>query len=272
MKVFATTFFAIIIALLAGCTQIDTGNVGVERTMGRVETVELPPGVYNTVFKSVDEITTKEVAIEMKDMRPKSSDNLTIQDLDIDIYYKVAPDKAADLYVKYQGDLIEIKGGDLAVGYNRVVREAREAIYRAVSLFPATTMHTKRQEIAEEVRKNLQVELDAFDKGSFTVTNINVRNLVTDQALEDAIRARVQVDQQIEAKLKQNELAKAEAARLLIEAQGQANANNAITASITPNLLRLREIEAMQAVAAKNGNTTIVVPASGVGTLLNVGK
>jgi prohibitin 1 len=37
-------------ALLVGCTQIDTGNVGVERTLGKVSAEALPPGIYLTVF------------------------------------------------------------------------------------------------------------------------------------------------------------------------------------------------------------------------------
>ena len=37
-----------IAVILTGCTQIDTGNVGVERTLGKVGKDALPPGVYFT--------------------------------------------------------------------------------------------------------------------------------------------------------------------------------------------------------------------------------
>mgnify|MGYP003575948072 CR=1 FL=1 len=191
-------------------------------------------------------------------------------DVDIDVYFKVNPTKMAALYIKYQGDVSEVlkpgsdgamkKTGDEIVGMGRVLREARESVYRAIAQFDATTMHLKRDEIANAVRTILQKELDATDAEAFFITNVNVRSLVTDPALEQSIRERAKVDQQIEAKIKQNELAKAEAKRLLIEAEGQAAANNAINASITTNLIRMREIAAQEAIAAKASNTTIMVP------------
>lgn len=264
-------YFAIILAaLLSACTQIDTGNVGVERTLGNVKQETLPPGVYMTMFKTVDEFTAKEVPLSITDLKPKSRDNLTMADVDIDVYFKVDPAKMAILFTKYQGDVSKVlkpssdgtmkDTGDEIVGMGRVLREARESVFRAIASFDATTMHLKRDEIANSIRSIMQKELDATDPGSFFITNVNVKSLVTDKALEDSIRARAQVDQQIEAKKKQNELAQAEAARLLIEAKGQAAANEAISASITPNLIRMREIEAQQAIAAKAGNTTIMVP------------
>lgn len=262
--------FALLIAALAGCTQIDTGNVGVERTLGNVKQETLPPGVYMTMFKTVDEFTAKEVPLSITDLKPKSRDNLTMADVDIDVYFKVDPAKMAILFTKYQGDVSKVMKpssdgtmkdtGDEIVGMGRVLREARESVFRAIASFDATTMHLKRDDIANAIRSIMQKELDATDPGAFFITNVNVKSLVTDKALEDSIRARAQVDQQIEAKKKQNELAQAEAARLLIEAKGQAAANEAISASITPNLIRMREIEAQQAIAAKAGNTTIMVP------------
>ena len=38
-----------------------------------------------------DEFTTKEVSFQLVDMTPKSRDNLTMKDVDIDVYYKTTP-------------------------------------------------------------------------------------------------------------------------------------------------------------------------------------
>lgn len=268
-KRFSSFIAALAIGVMAaGCTQIDSGNVGVERSFGKVSTDEKPQGVYLTVFDSVDEYTTKEVSFSLNDMKPKSKDNLTISDLDVDIYFKVNPTKVADLAVKYQGDatpfgeLVATTRGnnDLVVGYNRVLREAREAVYNAIAKFDATKMHTQRNEIAAEVAKTLQSQLNANDPDSFVITAVNVRNLVTDEAIENAIRAQVATDQQITQKQKQIELQKAEAERLRVEALGQAQANEIISASLTPNLLRLKELEAQRAFAGA-GTHTVLLPA-----------
>ena len=267
-------------ALLVGCTQIDTGNVGVERTLGKVSAEALPPGIYLTVFKSVDEFTAKEIGFQLADMTPKSRDNLTMKDVDIDIYFKVMPAAIPGLFTKYQGDVVRhadvVRDGskDLVIAYSRVSREAREAVYKAIAEMDATTMHTKRAELSERVRAGLQTELDTNDKGAFVITAVNVRNLLTDPAIEAAIRQRAETDQAIERKRKEVELAKAEAERLIVEAEGQAKANQILSASLTPALkeIKLAELQrdAALAIAAKPGNTVLM--GGGGQPLVNVGK
>lgn len=254
--------------LLGACSQIDTGNIGVERTLGKVNADALPPGVYFTLFKTVDEFTAKEVSFALENLTPKSRDNLTMKDVDIDFYYKVTPASIPGLFIKYQGDVVQhsqvVKGGttDLVVAYGRVLREAREAVYKSIAGMDATTMHTKRAELAESVRKTLQAELDSTDKGAFTVTAVNVRNLLTDPAIEAAIRQRAETDQAIEKKRKEVELAKAEAERLIVEAKGQAEANEIISRSLTPSLERIKlaelQKETATEIAKKAGNTVLL--------------
>lgn len=269
-----------LLAVLGACTQIDTGNVGVERTLGKVSPEALVPGVYLTAFKTVDEFTTKEVNFSLNDMTPKSRDNLTMKDVDIDVYFKVDPQAVPGLYIKYQGDVVRHKDivrdgtGDLVMAYSRVSREAREAVYKAIAQLDATTMHTKRTELAEMVRAGLQKELDANDKGAFTITAVNVRNLLTDPAIEAAIRQRAETDQAIEKKRKEIELAKAEAERLAVQAEGEARANQIISASLTPALkeIRLAEIQrdTALAIASKQGNTVLL--GTGATPLVSVGR
>lgn len=263
-----TPLLLIAAAWLSACSQIDTGNVGVERTLGKVSPEALPPGIYFTLFKTVDEFTAKEVSFSLENLTPKSRDNLTMKDVDIDIYYKTTPSAVPGLFTKYQGDMVQhrqvVREGtaDYVIAYSRVSREAREAIYKAIAQLDATTMHTKRTELAEMVREGLQQELDANDKGAFTVTAVNVRNLLTDPAIEAAIRQRAETDQAIERKRKEVELAKAEAERLVVEAKGQAEANEIISRSLTPALkeIKLAELQrdAAIAIAGKAGNTVLL--------------
>jgi prohibitin 1 len=268
MKTIRTLFLLAFAALLGACTQIDTGNVGVERTLGKVGTEAMPPGVYFTMFKTVDEFTSKEVIFQLENMTPKSRDNLTMQDVDVDVIYKVDGSRVPALYAKYQGDIVKhsqvVKDGtgDLVIGHNRITREAREAIYKAVASYDATTMHTKRADVTEAVRKTLQSELDAADKGAFTITSVNVRNMVVDKGIEDAIRQKAATDQRIEQAQRELALTKAEAEKAIAKAQGEAQANRILAESITAPLIRIREIEAQRdaavAVAGKAGNTVFL--------------
>lgn len=254
------------LAVLAACTQVDTGNVGVEQSFGKVNPEPLGPGVSLTLFDNVYEVSTKEVSFPVENLTPKSRDNLTLKELDVDVYFKVTPAKIPGLFVKYQGDYVRhseiVEGGtDVGiVGYNRVLRAAREAVYDAVDDFDATTMHTKRAEISEAIRKNLQAELNGSDPGTFTVTSINVRSLLTDQAIENAIRERAKTDQEIARAQKQIELAKAQAQVRIEAARGQAEANRVLGESLTGNVMQLRLAEIQRDTivqSAKAGNTVI---------------
>lgn len=229
-------FLAILaIPFFAACSQIDTGNVGVESSLGQFKTEELPPGVYFTLFKNVIEVSAKESAIAMQDLKPKSKDNLTMADFDFDLYYRIDPSKAADLLMKYKGDLsAPDKDGSSMIGVNLITRQAREAAYKAAAEIPAGEMHTKRTEIAAAIQKNMQFELDKdAGPGAFTVTNIIVRNIVTDPALEAAIKESGKMQFQIKAKEQEVALAKAEAERKRVEAQGEADAIKIKTAAIS---------------------------------------
>lgn len=263
----ALAMFAVLLA--AGCTQIDTGNVGVESTFGQVKEEEAGPGMYFTMFKTVTEVSTKEFAAQLPDLRPKTKDNLTMADFDVDVYYKVDPAKVADIAVRYAGDMSKTEEGDVLVGYNFVFRNAREAAYATAAEFEAKDMNVKRAEIAESVRNKLQSELDrTAGKGWFTVTNVNVRNIVTDPNIEAAIRNAAQTQFEVSRKQQELALAKAEAERKVVEAQGEADANEIIARSITPNLIRLREIEAT-AKFARDGTHTVLLGGSAT-PLVNV--
>lgn len=277
MKYLMFVFTALMLCL-SGCTRIDTGNIGVERTVGKISPEELPPGMYVTVFKTVGEFSTKEVLLPLYNMSPKSRDNLTMQDLDIDIYFKVNPAKVADLVIKYQGDVtpaaVDKEGrpttSELLAGWSRVQREAREAVYTAVAAMDATTMHTQRQELSASVHKLLQTALNTSDPEAFAITSINVRSLTTDKGLEASILARAATDQAIAKKDKDIELARKEAERLEVVALGTARYNEIISASLTDRLIRLKEIES-QTAFAKEGTHTVLLQGDAK-PLVGVGK
>lgn len=215
-----------IVATLGACTQIDTGNIGVESTLGQVKKETMAPGVYFTMFKRVIEVSAKELRLELNDLKPQTKDKITLADLDVDIFYQIDPSKAAEIMTKWPGDAVELKGEDgVRLGNGYVTRQAREAIYNAITQYGSETVHTERVSIAAKVVESLQKDLDdSAGKGMFFVRSANVRNLVTDPALEAAIKESANRNFQIASKQKEVELAKAEADRKRVEAQGDADA------------------------------------------------
>jgi len=234
-RIFSTLLLAAAGLMLGACTQIDTGNVGVESTLGQVKPDTMQPGVYFTLFKRVTEVSAKELIVQLNDMKPQTTDKITLADLDLDVYVQIDPSKAAAIMTRWPGDAVEIKGEDGArIGFNYVTRQAREAVYDVVTQFKSDVVHTKRAEIAAHVLKSLQANLDhEAGKGWFFVRSVNVRNLVTDPALEAAIKEAAQRDYQINAKNKEVILAKAEAERKREEARGEADAITLRAAALT---------------------------------------
>lgn len=208
------------------CSQIDTGNVGVESTLGQVKPETMPPGVYFTAFKRVTEVCAKEVPIAIENMRPQTNDKITLSDLDLDIYVSIDPAKAPSIMTKWPGDLSEVKGEDCSrIGFNYITRQAREVVYDVVTKYGSATIHTERTAIAANVVKNLQKNLDTeAGKGLFLVASVNVRNLVTDPALEADIKATAQAQFKLTNERNLLEVTKVQAERKREEAKGEADA------------------------------------------------
>lgn len=217
---------AVLLMFVAACSQIDTGNVGVESTLGQVKKESLPPGVYFTMFKRVVEVVAKESPLSLNDMKPQTSDKITLADLDVDVYYQIDASKAPDILTRWPGDLVQVEKEDgMRAGMNYVQRQAREAIYSAVAGFKSDVVHTKRTEIAAEVMKSLQTNLDSeAGKGWFFVRSVNIRNLVTDPALENQIKLAAQEQFKLQQEENRLKTARVEADRKRVEAQGAADA------------------------------------------------
>lgn len=210
---------------MGGCSQIDTGNVGVESTLGQVKQDVMTPGVYFTMFKRVTEVCAKEMPLAINDLKPQTSDKITMNDMDVDIYIQIDPSKAPTIMTKWPGDVAEAKDeGCARVGMNYVTRQAREAIYSTAAHFGSATIHTERTKIAADVATALQHDLDASaGKGFFFVRSVNVRNLVTDPALEGNIKAAAQAQFKLQEEKNRLEVARVEADRKRAEAQGEAD-------------------------------------------------
>lgn len=219
-------FLIAVAALLGACTQIDTGNVGVESTFGQVKPTPVPPGVYVTAFKTLTEVCAKELPVQIDNLKPQTSDKITLADLDLDVYVQIDPSKAPAVMTKWAGDITPVQSADcVALGQGFVIRQAREVVYDVASRFGSATIHTERTKIAAQTVKELQANLDAeAGKGMFFVRSANVRNLVTDPALEANIKAAANAQFELQKERNQVEVAKMTADRKRIEAQGEADA------------------------------------------------
>ncbi|RMG32510.1 MAG: hypothetical protein D6720_13160, partial [Gammaproteobacteria bacterium] len=95
--------FVAAILIAASAYVIETGNVGVKRTLGKIDPEEVGAGLHFKLplVTTVEEFSAKENQIDLENLTPKAKDNLSLRDFDVTVYYTARPNKIADLRIKY---------------------------------------------------------------------------------------------------------------------------------------------------------------------------
>lgn len=263
-KGIAISLVALAAALFAtsGIYVVDTGHVAVEKTLGTVDTEEVGKGIHwrLPLATEVKEFSAKEISFDLQDLKPKAVDNLSLQDLDITVYYKVIENQIAETEIKYAG--VSMKARDAYYpGYHLVFREARGAAYDSVSQVDSLQLHKQRDTLGDTIMEKLQKRLDAAFDGTFTVTRVIVRALNTDPSIEQAIRMAVENEKRLEAKRIEVEIAREDALIEIERAKGIAEANRIINESLTAAYLQ-HEINTALYEFAQSGGSVVVIPAN----------
>lgn len=266
----------VILSVMLGVAgTIGTGNVGVRTTLGVISPSEIGPGVYVKwpVISSVEEYSAKEIALDLNDLTPKAKDNLSLRDFDVTVYYRVKETAIAELQAKYAGQSVRApEGGYYLPAYELVFRVARNVAYEEIAKVDSLVMHTRRDQLADAIRTNMQAELEKADQSVFSVTRVVVRSVMTDPSIEEAIRAAVANQKKLEAMAVQTEIAKKEAEIRVTEADGIARSNRIIAGSLTREYLQHEANQALLKFAEKGNTNTVVIPAgTSIAPMLNVG-
>ncbi len=258
-------FPAVIVGVIAfmSAYTVETGNVAVERTLGKVNHVEQLQGLnFKMPFlTSRQEFSAKEIAIDINDLTPKAADNLSLKDLDVSIFYRVPQDRVSELFVKYAQVSGRGTDGIYLPAYGLVVREARSAIYEQVSKIDSLQLHKQRESLQTDVLQELQSRLERSDPGDIIITRVVVRALNTDPSIEAAIRDAVEAEKRLEAKQVQVEIAKKDAEIEIERAKGIAEANAIINQSLTAEYLQ-HEVNTALLRFADNDGSVVVIPAN----------
>jgi len=246
-------------ATMIGCGAIDTNNTGVRTTWDKqVEPETVGEGFYIAVFSDVEEWVGKEIMIPLNDMTPKAGDNLSMEDLDVEIWYTAAVKQyAPTLKTKYANAHRKVDGYWYPA-YGLVQSQGRTSVYKGTAELNSLEIHKNREALGDAIQKNLQAKLDESDPLVFKITKVIIKQAKTDKTLEESIQVNIKKEKELEAKEKE----------VAIKAQ-EAEANDALSGSLTPNIMRLKELEAM--VEACPTNTCILdFTGGGVKPLVNV--
>ncbi len=262
IKIILAAIATAVIAFMSAYT-VETGNVAVERTLGKVDHEEKGQGLnFKMPFLTTSiEFSAKEIAIDINDLTPKAADNLSLKDLDVSVFYRVPKDRISELMVKYAASAARGADGVYMPAYGLLYREARAAIYEQVSRIDSLQLHKQRDILQNEVLAELQGRLERTDPGDLVITRVVVRALNTDPSIEAAIRDAVEAEKRLEAKQVQVEIAKKDAEIEIERAKGIAEANSIINSSLTAEYLQ-HEVNLALQQFAENDGSVVVIPAN----------
>ena len=219
MKKFATYVLACMaLVLAAGCTRISSGEVGLRQNMSNIiEGTELNEGSWNqTVMGSVLTFPVRGLALVVNDLRPVSSENTPIGDLDFTVLYSINPQSVSDLWVKKSRSFhtFDTKVGDWLLMNAYLSTVSNNAAQHVISQHEMLKLQKDRDTIEAQLLAAIRDSLkkEGFDT-SVIVSSVRVQSLKPNQAILDAATNTIVAEQKLATALANTELAKQEALR-----------------------------------------------------------
>ena len=236
-------------ALSVGCATVRQGDVGVKRTLGRIDPEPLGPGVrlVNPLVTRVIRVPVRTVNLELGLDLP-SREGLNVRS-ELSILYRVRPADAPRVI------------SDVGPDYERALILAvfRSAAADVTARYMAKDMHSgSRGAIEAEIRDLMAKNLN--DRG-FDVEAVLLKSITLPPGLYQAVEAKLAAEQEAQRMqfvLQREEL---EAQRKRIEAEGVAAAQGALAEAISPAVIEWARIEAFRALATSPNAKVIVAPA-----------
>ena len=242
--------------LAAGCTRIETGEVGVRVGFDKqVKPGELQPGSFNqTMVGDVLTFPIKDVSVAVDNMTPLAKDNSTMKDVDMTVIYSINPNQVSELYTTKNRSFHAVNKDDTLLMYNYVFQTARNGLYKAAREYEALDMNDNRAAIEQKVREAMVATL-ASEKleGSITIQQVLVRQMTPADSVVASANELVRAKNELKQKEVEVKTAEAEARRMAALANNSASSIAWMNAQAALNISE----------GIRNGKVqTIVVPAN----------
>ena len=265
---------AVLLIIAKPYTIIQSGEVGIKVTAGKFDPIPLEPGIHFFIpgIQKIIKVDTKVRIINYKSERDTAFGNvnegiiekpaITVLDarglpvsIDLTVQYRLnpanAPQTIATWGLSWEEKLI-----------NAVVREV---VRNVIGRYKAEELPVKRNEIAALIEQEIRKKIDSFKNKPVFLESVQLREINLPTKIKEQIE-RVQIAKQ-EAERMKYEVEKAkqeaekraaqargeaeakkiraqgEAERIMIEAKAKAQANIEIGKSVTPELIRLKQVE-----------------------------
>lgn len=301
-KLFSGIFLTAV--LLSACTTVEPGTVSVLVDMGEIKGAISPGTYYDGPLMDYHSFSTRTQNFDMIGTAAQNHesngqgtvsvltrDQLTVN-IDCTIQFHLNKDHVVSIYSKFGAEYAQTV----------IHSPARAAIRDSAGHFIAMELVTRRENLQSTLESEIRTKIHSMLRQQGVSTNavildaVLIRHIDLPNTLDESIanlqRERMQTQQRQQAAQTATQeadrqaaeargnaernliLARAAAETRRIEAESQANANRVISASITPNLLHLRSIEAQREVLSSNQTRVVFLPPnmnmfSNIGNLVN---
>ncbi len=182
---------------------------------------------------------------ETMDVLDKNGLNINV---DVTVRFHPMYDKIGEIHETFQRDYIR----------RLVIPEVRSTVRQVMGRYTAEEIYsTKRPEVEGSI--TTESERTLGEEGYIVMRALLIRSIALPDQIRAAIENKLQQEQEALAYEFRLEREKSEAERKRIMAEGEAAANEIINSSLTPNLLRMRGIEATRELANSPNSKIIVV-------------
>jgi regulator of protease activity HflC (stomatin/prohibitin superfamily) len=230
----------------SGCTIVRQGEVGVKRTLGKINPTSLPEGVqvFNPFLATVIKVPTRTINVEVR-MQLPSKEGLTIQS-DVSILYRVTGSYAPQVLERIGRDYEEVV----------ILPVFRSAAADISARYFAKDMHTsQRAEIEKSIRDLMMENLQGR---GFVVESVLLKSIVLPPGLTKAIEEKLAAEQDAQRMQFVLDKQRQEAQRQVIEATGIRDAQKIITEGLTPLLIKFKAVEAFNKLSTSPNSKIIV--------------
>jgi regulator of protease activity HflC (stomatin/prohibitin superfamily) len=270
--------------ILTSCSIVKPSQIGIKTTLGKINGKIRQPGpvFYNPFVTKVVKVNVRTMNLSIKENLP-SKEGLTILSESSILYHIKANDVPK---------IIQETG--LNYEENLILPVFRSAASDVCSRYYAKDMHSaKRNEIEKEIEKRLA---EVCEEKGFIIEAVLLKSISLPAGLTKSIETKLEAEQEalrmefvldrqkkeVERQIIEAEGAKktnviqaqAKAETMQIEAEGRAksieieakankSANELLNASLTPNIIKLNQIEAFMKLSTSPNAKTIITDGSG---------
>ncbi|RDU55507.1 hypothetical protein CQA49_03330 [Helicobacter sp. MIT 00-7814] len=234
---------------------VNSGEVGIKVHLGEYQKQPLEAGLHFFIppIEHVIIVDTRVKTLHFtsnEDMERRNNQSIA-QKVPIQVRDKLGLDVAIELTLKYQLDRAKVSDTirDYTTLWDEViiVPGILEVVGSVIGNYHAEELPSKRDEIANLIATNFQNKINAIRDKPVRLDSVELRKIILPPEVKNKIE-QVQVAKQEAEKAKEEaralrERSQGKADAAIIEATGQAKANQLVSESLSSRLLELRQIE-----------------------------